>query len=507
MMPISRRSALRTFGCLTAPVLVHRSEAQVTPEIVRYAPEVEPLIALMERTPREKCAEMLVAQLRQGVSYRQLMAALFLAGIRNINPRPPGFALHCVFVIHSAHLISLEAPADTRLLPLFYAMDTFKASQERDARQSGGDFVLKRPSGPLLTPATSGREFASAMESWDIERAQRAAISLARSRNAAEVFGLLWQYGARDYRNIGHKAIFVANAERTLRVIGWQHAEPVLLSLVSGILDFGKDQQVNGYALADQCYSANVKRLNASATLRDGTWAAKSADPDVTRAVVGEIRTATVDDACSAVSERLSKGSAGAASIWDAVHLAAAELRMRVSGGASIIGIHAVTACNALHHAYLTSTDPAVRYLLLLQAVGWMGQFRTWAETRKDDVRTMSILDIEPSPANMESEGKIAEMFADLASHPDVSAPRIMRLARNVRAKQSFLAAAVRLTLAKADEVHYYKYLAALIEDTALTTGEWQPHLFAALAYYTKGSTDPEPAWAKSARAALGGLA
>jgi hypothetical protein len=34
-----------------------------------------------------------------------------LAGIRNINPRPPGFALHCVFVIHSAHIISLEAPA------------------------------------------------------------------------------------------------------------------------------------------------------------------------------------------------------------------------------------------------------------------------------------------------------------------------------------------------------------------------------------------------------------
>ena len=236
------------------------------------------------------------------------------------------------------------------------------------------------------------------MESWDIERAQRAAISLARSRNAAEVFASLWQYGARDYRNIGHKAIFVANAERTLRVIGWQHAEPVLLSLISGILDFGKDQQVNGYALADQCYSANVKRLNASATLRDGTWAAKSADPDVTRAVVGEIRTATVEDACSAVNERLSKGSAGAASIWDAVHLAAAELRMRVSGGASIIGIHAVTACNALHHAYLTSSDPAVRYLLLLQAVGWMGQFKTWAETRKDDVRTMSILDIEPTP-------------------------------------------------------------------------------------------------------------
>jgi hypothetical protein len=345
------------------------------------------------------------------------------------------------------------------------------------------------------------------MEAWDADRAQRAVVALSRSGNAAEVFELLRLYGARDYRNIGHKAIFVANAERTLRVIGWQHAEPVLRSIVLALLDFGKDQQVNGYAFADQCYAANLKRQNAFQKLRDGNWAAKSADAEVTRAIVKEIRTAKPEEACSAVNERLSKGNAGAASVWDAAHLAAAELRMRVSGGASITGIHAVTACNALHHAYLTAADPATRFLVLLQAVGWMGQFRTWAENRKDDISPVSIIDLEPSPADMESESKIAEMFADLAANPATSAPRVMRVARNVRAKRAFLATATRLTLAKADEVHYYKYLAALIEDTALVTSDWQPHLFAALPYYTKGSADPEPVWAKNARSALGGLA
>jgi hypothetical protein len=507
MMPISRRSALRTLGALTAPALIDRTDAEVTPEIVSFAPDLEPLVSLMERTPREKCAEMLVAQLRQGVSYRQLMAALFLAGIRNINPRPPGFALHCVFVIHAAHLISLEAPPDSRLLPLFYAMDTFKASQERDARQTGGDFVLRKLSGPLALPQTAAGEFASAMDAWDMERAQRAVVSLARSRNAAEAIELLWRYGARDYRNIGHKAIFVANADRTLRVIGWQHAEPVLRSLVLGLLDFGRDQQVNGYAFADQCYAANLKRQKNFQKLNDGTWAAKPAELEVTRAVVKEIRTATPEEACSAVNERLIKGNAGAASIWDAVHLASAELRMRVSGGASIIGIHAVTASNALHHAYLTAADPAVRFLVLLQAVGWAGQFRTWAESRKDDIHPLSIVDMEPSPADLESESKIADIFTDLNSNPGASAPRVMRVARNVRARRAFLATATRLTLAKADEVHYYKYLAALTEDMELVTSDWQPHLVAALTYYTKGSSDPEPAWAKSARAALGGLA
>src|SRR5881396_2669836 len=109
-MTLSRRELLYGItGALAAPLLLGRADAQVTPDI-------EPLVALIERTPREKCAALAVEQLRRGVSYRQLLGALFLAGIRNINPRPPGFALHCVFIIHSAHVISLEAPPESRLL-------------------------------------------------------------------------------------------------------------------------------------------------------------------------------------------------------------------------------------------------------------------------------------------------------------------------------------------------------------------------------------------------------
>jgi hypothetical protein len=152
MMLISRRRVVSGLasaavcsaaGALTSPLLIGREEAEVTPSLMKFRPEIEPLVALIERTPRDRCAEMLVDQLRQSVSYRQLMAALFLAGIRNVNPRPPGFALHCVFVIHSAHIISLEAPADSRLLPLFYALDNFKSAQERDARQALGDYTMQ----------------------------------------------------------------------------------------------------------------------------------------------------------------------------------------------------------------------------------------------------------------------------------------------------------------------------------------------------------------------------
>src|SRR5437879_3455701 len=223
---ISRRDMFH--GLLASPLLLSRADAQRTPAAVKFRPEMEQLISLIENTPREKCAEVAVEQLRRGVSYRQLLAALFLAGVRNVNPRPPGFALHCVFVIYSSHLISLEAPADSRLLPLFYALDDFKAAQERDAKAPAGDFTMRAMRGQLPGLDRAAAELSAAMESWDIERAERAVVSLARNRSAAEIFAMLWRYGARDYRNIGHKAIFVANTFRTLQAIRSHQAQPVL---------------------------------------------------------------------------------------------------------------------------------------------------------------------------------------------------------------------------------------------------------------------------------------
>src|SRR5690349_11008836 len=155
---------------LASPLLLSRADAEVTPEVTKFRPEIEPLVALIERTPREKCAEMAVEQLGGGVSYRQFLAALFLAGVRNINPRPPGFALHCVFVVHSAHLMSLEAPPDSRLLPLFYVLDDFKASQERDANAKTGDYTMREFRGPMPAPERAGAELTAAMNAWDMER-------------------------------------------------------------------------------------------------------------------------------------------------------------------------------------------------------------------------------------------------------------------------------------------------------------------------------------------------
>lgn len=506
---ISRREVLScTAGAaISSPLLLRRTDAQITPDAVRFRPEMEPLVALIERTPREKCAEMAVDQLRRGVTYRQFLGALFLAGVRNVNPRPPGFALHCVFVIHSAHLISLEAPPDARLLPLFYALDNFKTAQERDANQKAGDYTMRVLAGALPAPDRAAAEFSAAMEAWDSERAERAIASLARHSSAPEVFSLLWRHGARDYRNIGHKAIFVANAFRTLQTIGWQHSEPVLRSLALGLLDFGRTQQVNGYALDDQCYPGNLKRLRESFPRLHPEWMTERGDATTASGVLATLRSATPDEICGEVTERLRKDAGGAGAVWDAVHLAAAELRMRLRTPAAITGIHAVTAASALHHSYLAAADPQTRFLLLLQAAGWMGQFRTWAEAKPENVRAFSITGMEPGEAGVPADRALSEIFSALPADPDAAAARVLRLAAELPVRRAFFASAIRLAVAKADEVHYLKYLAALLEDVPLVGAGWQPHLTAAAVYYMKGAGDPEAAPLKRAREALRALA
>src|SRR4051812_28778500 len=66
-------------------------EVAVWPEHVRLRPEIEPLVRLVEETPRERLVERIAEEIRRGTGYRQVLAALMLAGVRNIKPRPVGF--------------------------------------------------------------------------------------------------------------------------------------------------------------------------------------------------------------------------------------------------------------------------------------------------------------------------------------------------------------------------------------------------------------------------------
>ena len=74
------------------------------------------------------------------------------------------------------------------------------------------------------------------MDNWDESAVDAAVVGLARSAKPEEVFEIFCRYGMRDFRDIGHKAIYVANSWRALKQIGWQHSEPVLRSLAYALL-------------------------------------------------------------------------------------------------------------------------------------------------------------------------------------------------------------------------------------------------------------------------------
>ena len=134
------------------------------------------------------------------------MTALLLAGVRNIPPRPMGFTFHAVLVVNSAYLASQNSPDGDRGMPIFWALDQFKGSQARDV-QEGVWTMAPVAEGRVTKPEQARGGFVTAMEGWDEERADSAVAGLVRSVGAQEVFDLMCRYGARDFRDIGHKAI------------------------------------------------------------------------------------------------------------------------------------------------------------------------------------------------------------------------------------------------------------------------------------------------------------
>ena len=109
------------------------ADVQPEPGRVRLRAEIEPLVTLIEESPRNKLIEVIADRIRRGTSYKDILAALMLAGVRNIRPRPSvGFKFHAVLVVNSAHLATLASPDHERWLPLFWALDNFKSSQAQN---------------------------------------------------------------------------------------------------------------------------------------------------------------------------------------------------------------------------------------------------------------------------------------------------------------------------------------------------------------------------------------
>lgn len=468
---------------------------------VRLDPSIAPVVKLIEDTPREQLVEAVADQIRRGLSYQELLAGLQLAGVKNIEPRPSvGFKFHAVLVVNSAHIASMASPPEHRWLPIFWALDQYKSSAARDVEERG-DWVMKSVEEAHVPPAhRAPAAFTDAMDEWDESAADAAIAGMARSAGANEVYEHLFRYGARDFRSIGHKAIFVANSYRTLQTIGWQHAEPILRSLAYALLMHEEGNPARNDFDADRPWRRNVELAQSiRPEWRDGPL-----DSAATEEVLAVIRGGSPDDACDVVVELLNSG-VSPQSVWDGLQVGAGELLMRQPG---IVGIHCLTTTNALHYAYETTASDDTRRMMMLQNAAFLPMFRE-AMQRRGTIADVSIADLEPAqldvaPDDPQSLSSAMEsIFAAVNEDNRSAAAQTLGFLNQTHAAEPFIDAARLLVFLKGNDSHDYKFSSAVLEDYYRVSPEWRDRYLALSVYNLRGSGERDNRLVERTRAAL----
>jgi len=482
------------FGFLQNLPHVTAEETTADPDLAAVHSEVAPLVRLLEETERDKLLERVAEKLRGGTTYRELLAALMLAAVRNVQPRPSvGFKFHAVLVINSAHLAAMASSDQDRWLPIFWAIDYFKDKQIEEERNSG--WKLSAVDESAIPPAHKAREaFTEAMQRWDPDAADVAVASLARHAGATEVFDLFARYGGRDFRSIGHKAIFVANSWRTLQCIGWQHAEPVLRSLTYALLNHsGEPNPADSDLEPDRPWRKNLEREKS---LR-GDWLTGRTERAATEQLIATLREGNPDDASSQAAELLNDGIAPKA-LWDAVMLSSGEVIMRQPG---IIGLHALTTANAMHFNFTACGDEATRRMILLQNCAFVTMFRDAAD-RRGRLGSQTIADLKP--ADELGDKPLDDIFATVSRDRGEAARKILTYLNQGGDTQDLLHAARRLVFLKGTDPHSYKYSSAVLEDVAHLSPEWRNTFMALSVFNLRGSGDRDSRLVARTREALG---
>ena len=480
---------LRGLGAVAA------SELRLKSGDVQFSPDIEPLVRMLEETPRERLVEIVAQEIKAGkLVYRQLLAGLFLAAVRNVQPRPSvGFKFHAVLVINSAHLASLNSPAKDRWLPLLWAVDEFKSSQARDISEGNWTMPAVDESG-IVAPHRVAQQFTEAMESWDEAKADTAAAGLARYATQHQAFELFARYAARDFRSIGHKVIFLANSFRTLDVIGWRYAEPILRSLAYALLNHeGQPNPATSDQDVDRPWRVN-QRLAAELPV---DWQSGKTEVAATRDVLAGLRGWQAVEASEQVAKMLASGVSLQA-VHDGLLLAGSEMLMRQPG---IVSLHSLTTTNAMQYLVRTVQDDQLRRQLVLQNAAFLPLFLQSMRGR-GELRDRSLDDLQPELA--EAPQNPGSIFEILGKDPDQAASLTKAwVSENSAGLPELMTEARRLIFLKGNDSHDYKYSSAILEDVESLSPAWRSDFMAATLYKLRSSSDATTGLVKRIQAAL----
>lgn len=446
--------------------------------------ETMSLVHLIDETPREKCPEMLAKQLKAGVPYRELMAAAFLfAALRDGH--------HTVYLVHGTHQLILEAAPEDRVLPLFWAVDNMKEALARAKAK------LAEPlTGLLPSLVQAEADFDAAMAAMDREKCERAIIAFSRAKGAKRAYAKLLESACRDNHFIGHIPIAIMTAGRTLDVIGWHHAEPILRYLV-------RDMYRYPHTLDGQPYGDNLERAERTFEGLAPGWESNFSNPRLVEDLVVHMKQKKWWLTADWIAERFSDGRLHAGTVWDAITLLGSELMLRHKYGGLVNGrraLHCNTVTNALRFAFDTLHDSKRRYLTLLQAMSWSVESYI-TESDRNHLRDGSILDCNSVDIAEQDADVVDEILTSLPPRfflkeirdraaQDQAAQMLFTLATRSPSCREFFQGARRILARKlTSNAHEMKYPIAMWEDLKKTSPTWRPHVLASTVHFLQSAT------------------
>ncbi len=222
---------------------------------------------------------------------------------------------------------------------------------------------------------TLKRWFRQFIEVRDDEGAERCIVSAVRAGASMQQMADMLFAAATDHRyiDIGHPLDFTNKAFEALAAVGWQHAETVLTSLVSGYASAARMEESNSWrypvdliAILDQAFDAVPETLRTGSAQR-GTWNGQAALVPV---LLG-------DDAAAAAAALLDALRAGctevqlASAVTYAAALRVARFHTSNEFGDWDTALHTFTFANAVQHGLLRIGTPqdADAYIPLLRGV------------------------------------------------------------------------------------------------------------------------------------------
>lgn len=426
---------------------------------VTYDGEVEPLVRLIEDTERERCVEMVGEQLLRGLSYRNFMSAVFLAGLRNGGDA--GY-YHCIYVIHAANQLAASTPVGEQTLPLFGALDLFKGWQARRTTEPG-HFGMQPLPKKLLSTENALQHFHAAARNSDPDGVEAATIALSETAGRHELFRLLAMQALLG--GAVHRSILVSNCWRVLEAMNWNHYLPTIRAMARILAaDDG---------LREEWYIPLRKAAQTEYGSLPRGWARAEADTSYTRDLLEIMRSGDSQAAVESAVDVLFTRRVPAGALWDAAHLAAAESLVRDGDGNAL---HENTTLNALHYAFRMIARDDDRLMILLAVIrqAALAYGRNREASKKTSILKLTTTDISP-----DAEGTVKNIFTSTVE--DGAVQMAFTLAQSEQGGLALARGLREVVVAKArNDAHPYKIAAAIIEDCQHVSRQWRPYVAAA---------------------------